>query len=112
MTFLGISHVRPGNGWKPHRNLHIFGKLEVNGANQHPLYEFMKDSCPQTVVQIGKRDELMYNPIRVNDITWNFEKFLVDKQGRVRYRFHPTNWNHGDSVQPFIEKLLKESADE
>lgn len=24
----GITHVRPGNGWKPHRNLHIFGKIE------------------------------------------------------------------------------------
>jgi glutathione peroxidase-family protein len=47
--------------------------LEVNGQNHHPLYEFLKDTCPQTVVQIGKREELMYNPIRTNDITWNFE---------------------------------------
>ncbi|KAI6221958.1 Glutathione peroxidase [Aphelenchoides fujianensis] len=38
----GITHVRPGNGWKPHRNLHIYGKVEVNGANHHPLYEFLK----------------------------------------------------------------------
>ncbi|KAI6176588.1 Glutathione peroxidase [Aphelenchoides bicaudatus] len=108
----GITHVRPGNGWKPHRNLHIYGKVEVNGAAHHPLYEFMKDTCPQTVVQIGKRDELIYNPIRINDITWNFEKFLVDRQGRPRYRFHPTNWSHGKSVQPFIEELLKEKAEE
>ncbi|KAI3418355.1 hypothetical protein GPALN_009676 [Globodera pallida] len=63
------------------------------------------DSCPQTVPQIGKRDELMYNPIRVNDITWNFEKFLIDSEGRPRFRStrplgptaklcrnSPTNW--------------------
>ncbi|CAD5221204.1 unnamed protein product [Bursaphelenchus xylophilus] len=93
----GIMHVRPGNGWRPHRNLHIYGKVE--------------DTCPQTVVQIGKRDELIYNPIRVNDITWNFEKFLIDRQGRPRYRFHPTAWSHGEVVQPFVEKLLKEKAE-
>uniref|UniRef100_A0A915DYL5 glutathione peroxidase n=1 Tax=Ditylenchus dipsaci TaxID=166011 RepID=A0A915DYL5_9BILA len=85
----------------PHRNLHIYGKLEVNGQNHHPMYEFLKDSCPQTVVQIGKGEELMYNPIRTNDITWNFEvvfasltffthfthivtEILVDKKGRPR----------------------------
>uniref|UniRef100_A0A1I7ZEE3 Glutathione peroxidase n=1 Tax=Steinernema glaseri TaxID=37863 RepID=A0A1I7ZEE3_9BILA len=106
----GVTRVRPGNGWEPHQNLHIFGKLQVNGVNHHPLYEFLKDSCPQTVVQIGKGHELMYNPIRANDITWNFEKFLVDRQGRPRFRFHPTAWNHGQVVQPFIQKLLDEEA--
>lgn len=35
-------YVRPGNGWKPHQNLHIYGKIDVNGDNQHPLYEFLK----------------------------------------------------------------------
>lgn len=39
----------------------------------NPLNFALQDSCPQTVTQIGKREELMYNPIRVNDITWNFE---------------------------------------
>nr|CAD2156688.1 unnamed protein product [Meloidogyne enterolobii] len=104
----GIKYVRPGNGWKPHKNLHIYGKLEVNGANQHPLYEFLKDSCPQTVTQIGKREELMYNPIKVNDVTWNFEKFLIDAEGRPRFRFHPTAWSHGQVVQKFIDQLAKE----
>lgn len=40
--FSGILYVRPGNGWKPHKNLHIYGKLEVNGDGQHPLYEWLK----------------------------------------------------------------------
>lgn len=38
----GIMYVRPGNGWRPHQNLHIYGKLETNGENHHPLYEFLK----------------------------------------------------------------------
>ena len=104
----GITKVRPGNGWKPHRNLHIYGKVEVNGVDHHPLYEYLKESCPQTVLQIGKSNELMYNPIRSNDITWNFEKFLVDKKGRPRFRFHPTAWSHGEVVQPFIKQLMDE----
>lgn len=70
----------------------------------------LQDLCPQTVNKIGKREELMYNPIRPNDITWNFEKFLVDRQGKVRFRFHPTAWSHGDVVQPFIQQLVNERA--
>nr|APZ88407.1 GPX-5 [Bursaphelenchus xylophilus] len=108
----GITHVRPGNGFKPHRNLQIYGKLEVNGKDEHPLYEFLKSHCPPTVNQIGKREELMYNPIKANDITWNFEKFLVDKEGRVRFRFHPTAWVHGDVLKPYIQQLLTEPRPE
>ncbi|VDK29884.1 unnamed protein product [Gongylonema pulchrum] len=104
----GLKYVRPGHGWEPHHNMHIFGKLEVNGDNNHPLYEFLKEHCPQTVPVIGKRDELMYDPIRVRDITWNFEKFLIDKKGRPRYRFHPTAWVKGTAVQPFIDELENE----
>lgn len=40
----GIMYVRPGNGWKPHQNLHVYGKIDVNGENHHPLYEFLKVS--------------------------------------------------------------------
>uniref|UniRef100_A0A915PEE3 Glutathione peroxidase n=1 Tax=Setaria digitata TaxID=48799 RepID=A0A915PEE3_9BILA len=105
----GLKYVRPGHGWKPHNNMHIFGKLEVNGENNHPLYEFLKKYCPQTVPVIGKRHELMYNPIGVNDIVWNFEKFLIDKKGRPRYRFHPAAWIHGSVVQPFINELENET---
>ncbi|CAD6191016.1 unnamed protein product [Caenorhabditis auriculariae] len=104
----GITYVRPGNGWKPHQNLHIYGKLEVNGEAHHPLYEFLKETCPQTIDKIGKTDELMYNPVRASDITWNFEKFLIDRNGQPRFRFHPTAWSHGDTVTPFIEQLLAE----
>jgi glutathione peroxidase-family protein len=45
----------------------------------------------------------------VSDITWNFEKFLVDAKGRPRYRFHPTNWSHGEAVQKYIDELMAEA---
>lgn len=104
----GLQHVRPGNGWKPHPDMQIFGKLQVNGKDHHPLYEFLKESCPQTVKEIGSMNELMYNPVRVDDITWNFEKFLVDRQGRPRFRFHPTAWGNGKIVDPHIQELVAE----
>uniref|UniRef100_A0A7E4VW82 Glutathione peroxidase n=1 Tax=Panagrellus redivivus TaxID=6233 RepID=A0A7E4VW82_PANRE len=106
----GLHYVRPGNGWTPNPNLHIYGKIDVNGENNHPLYEFLKETCPQTVDRIGKRNELMYDVIGKNDITWNFEKFLVDRQGVPRYRFHPTAWSHGNVIAPFMNELLNEQA--
>ena len=50
----------------------------------------------------------MYDVIGKNDITWNFEKILIDRQGRPRYRFHPTAWSHGQVVAPFMNELLAE----
>lgn len=38
----GIKYVRPGNGFTPAKNLHIYGKLNVNGDEAHPMYKFLK----------------------------------------------------------------------
>jgi glutathione peroxidase len=48
-------------------------KLEVNGADRHPLYQFL--TSPDTGV--------------AGDITWNFEKFLVGRDGTVLKRYPP-----------------------
>jgi glutathione peroxidase len=53
----------------------------------------------------------MYDPIRTTDITWNFEKFLVDRQGRPRFRFHPTNWIGGKAIEDYLKKLLEEKEE-
>ena len=51
----------------------LFDKIEVNGDNAHPLYEFMKD----------KARGLMGS----KSIKWNFTKFLVDAEGNVVARY-------------------------
>ena len=56
-------------------NFQMFSKIEVNGTNACDLYQFLKS---------GKADEGGNA-----DITWNFEKFLVDKDGRAVGRFSP-----------------------
>jgi glutathione peroxidase len=53
----------------------MFAKIEVNGEGAAPLYQLLKAAQPGD----GESAE----------ITWNFEKFLVDRQGNVVRRFPP-----------------------
>ncbi len=53
----------------------MFAKIDVNGADEAPLYTMLKAAQP------GDGDS--------PDITWNFEKFLVDRQGNIVRRFAP-----------------------
>ena len=52
----------------------LFDKIEVNGDETNPLYTYLKETLPLE----GK-----------NDIRWNFEKFLIDKNGKPVKRFAP-----------------------
>ena len=49
----------------------MFAKIEVNGPNQHPLYKALIEGAPDNHA----------------DIKWNFEKFLIGKDGKVVKRF-------------------------
>jgi len=49
----------------------LFAKLDVNGANESPLYTWLKAEHP-------------------GDIEWNFGKFLIGRDGTVAQRFTPT----------------------
>lgn len=81
----GILHVRPGNGFKP--NFTIFRKIEVNGNNQHPLYKYLKSFCPATRQSFMPVDKLDYSPLKPDDIRWNWEKFLITKNGKPYMRY-------------------------
>jgi glutathione peroxidase len=54
----------------------MFAKIEVNGDGACGLYEWLRSEQP------GEGDS--------SDITWNFEKFLVNSAGEVVARFSPT----------------------
>ena len=56
-------------------NFPMFSKIEVNGDGAAPLYKMLKEAQP------GEGD--------TTDITWNFEKFLIDKSGNVVKRYPP-----------------------
>ena len=53
----------------------MFSKIDVNGDDEAPLYTMLKSEQP------GSGD--------TPDISWNFEKFLVDKAGNVVKRYAP-----------------------
>ena len=77
-----------------------FDKIDVNGANEHPLYTFLKAqkgfSGFDTNDQRGKfMDDMLRKRDadfdKKSDIKWNFTKFLVSRDGRVLKRYEPTD---------------------
>lgn len=83
----GITHVRPGKGFVP--NFPITRKVDVNGKDQHQIYTFLKTACPVSPQSLfAKREQLNYDHLHVNDIRWNFEKFLVSPSGAPLRRYH------------------------
>lgn len=68
----------------------MFGKINVNGDDAHPLYRFLKGEA---------KGVLGTEPIK-----WNFTKFLVDRKGEVAARFAPTTTPK--DLEKDIENLL------
>ncbi|KAJ3256760.1 hypothetical protein HK103_005133 [Boothiomyces macroporosus] len=68
----------------------IMEKIEVNGDNQAPIYEYLKRTKPGI--------------LGLKRVKWNFEKFLVNREGVVVERFASTT--EPKSIIPYIEKLL------
>ena len=71
----------------------IFAKISVKGDDQDPLYKFLTNK--ET------------NPNFAGDITWNFNKFLIDKKGNIVARFSSKETPESESVTQAIEKYLK-----
>ena len=70
----------------------MFAKLDVNGAGAHPLYAHLTSQPTK--------------PDGAGDITWNFAKFLVGKDGRVLARFSPKEDPAGATIKSAIESAL------
>jgi len=72
----------------------MFSKIEVNGENRHPLYKTLITACPQAVKPEGgefyqRLASKGREPKQPGDILWNFEKFLIGRDGTVIERFAP-----------------------
>lgn len=102
----GITHVRPGNGFVP--NFTMFKKVEVNGENEHPLYTYLKSYCPSTRQSFADGNRLYYKPQRNSDIRWNWEKFLITKNGKPFMRYDPGT--KPDEIRNDIMFLLQQNA--
>ncbi|EQC46150.1 glutathione peroxidase [Bacteriovorax sp. Seq25_V] len=60
-----------------HTSFPIFEKVDVNGAETHPLFNYLKDSLPGI--------------LGTKKIKWNFTKFLIDSEGNPVKRYAPTD---------------------
>lgn len=72
----------------------LFSKIDVNGEHRHPLYQKLIDAAPTAVApQASGFYERMASkgraPLYPDDILWNFEKFLIGRDGQVIQRFSP-----------------------
>jgi len=78
-----LKHVRPGNGFQFKGDL--FDKVEVNGANEHPLFSLLKKELPtphdDTESLMSNPQFFIWKPVKRTDISWNFEKFLIGPDG-------------------------------
>lgn len=68
----------------------MFGKVEVNGADTHPLFRYLKNELPGMP---GKR------------IKWNFTKFLIGRDGLPLRRFAP--FATPEKMEPAIVAALE-----
>jgi len=77
---------------KYHVTFPMFAKISVKGEDQDPLYKFLTDKAT--------------DPEFAGDITWNFNKFLVDRKGKVVARFSSKDTPESDAVTAAIEKYV------
>ena len=77
-----------------HVTFPLFSKISVKGPDQHPLYRFLtaKESDPEFA----------------GAITWNFNKFLAGRDGRLRGRFGSRTTPDSPDLVAAIEKALAE----
>ncbi len=68
----------------------LFEKIEVNGKNAHPLYQYLTQAAPGILGTKG--------------IKWNFTKFLVNRDGEVVKRYPPMT--KPEAIAQDIQALL------
>jgi len=110
-----LKYVRPGKGFEP--KFPLLERGLVNGEAAQDYWKFLRANLPYPRDRNPEKDMTEpygfmtggfpeWTPRTPSDIVWNFEKFLIDKTGRPRYRFSPRF--ETKDLGPYIETLLKE----
>ena len=71
----------------------LFEKIEVNGPGRHPLYEELTKHADADGT--------------AGDVKWNFEKFLVSRDGQIIARFRPSTEPEDAAITEAIEAALR-----
>lgn len=70
----------------------MFSKVSVLGEDQAPLFKYLTS---------------LENPDFKGDIKWNFEKFLIGKDGKLLHRFRSKDTPTGEAIKKAVEAALK-----
>ncbi len=93
----------------------MFSKISVVGEDQHPLYTELTSQVPfaegdKEALRANLRKHAM-SPTEDPDVLWNFEKFLVSRQGAVIARFAPAVAPEDPTLVQAIERELSSERD-
>jgi len=72
----------------------MFEKIEVKGKDIHPLYSFLTNK--EQNGNVG------------DEVSWNFQKFIINKKGEVVASFNPRASIYDDEVVALVNKLIAE----
>ncbi|WP_034914473.1 MULTISPECIES: glutathione peroxidase [Erwinia] len=89
----------------------MFSKIEVNGPDRHPLYKALIAAKPDAVAPensgfLERMSSKGRAPKQHGDILWNFEKFLIGRDGNVLARFSPDMEPESSVIEESIRQAL------
>jgi glutathione peroxidase len=89
----------------------LFSKISVKGDDQHQLYHYLTETKPDTDVNDGGLEKNLsgygHKRSTEGEVLWNFEKFLIGKNGEIAARFAPDVTAEDERL---VEKLEAELA--
>ena len=88
----------------------MFSKVVATGPDKHPLYEALTAALPKAAGDADAMREGMRSrgrtPTEVPEVLWNFEKFLISRDGKVVGRFVPATKPDAPELEAAIEAEL------
>lgn len=87
----------------------MYGKLVATGPDKHPLYAQLTATLPDTEDR-GRVEQMLkgygIEPTTPPEVVWNFEKFLIGRDGKVLRRFAPDTAPDAEALTAAIEAAL------
>lgn len=91
----------------------MFEKISVNGADRHPLYAALIAAQPKAEGTQIMREQLQGYGMQLgaeSDVLWNFEKFVIDRSGKVIARLSPDITAEDSRLLEAINQALAASS--
>lgn len=91
----------------------MFSKISVTGEDIHPLYQGLTQALPTATGDGSMRERLKGHGIETggpSDVVWNFEKFLIGRDGQVVGRFAPDITVDDPRIADAIDSALASPA--